>query len=341
MSKIVKRTVQLGQIGILLVVLSACGGGGEGGGNDSGASGTGNTTTSVVSTPTTTVTTTPTTTTTTVTATTTSANWPFASPAMVLPAGQTAKLLFPSSCTVAGSTTAVTEALVQITANGNVSFIGAVGAEPPALLAEVIFADTTIRQVSGVVNGESSGSQSGLQITTLKIPGDSITIRSYGSGSVAAFGARSGRSYNCTGIINNDTITLEQALSSERVASTIVSGSTGTIALSLADPAYTQVGDVVSWDSKGTTASAFSKYISFDLTTARLGQGNSLDPNTHTLVNFALPAQGNGRFGYFAESWTSDGGRQAALLDSNLNVLYQRYSNPALYSGNGRRLIVN
>lgn len=256
---------------------------------------------------------------------------------MFVPTGEASKSFALSGCAryVGVGNTPITSATLVISSNGDMVFSGALGTATVAELGRINFADTNYRQVYG-----DAGSSTYLEVDYSTA--DARYMYMYNNSGFASYPA-SGAAYNsdsCTVGPTTATMTLEQPLSQARVVSNIVTGSTGTVALSVNNNgSYTQTGSIVSWDSGRT--GTFAQFISFNLDTAQFGQGNSLNPSTHTPVAFALPLPGAVVDGYYEEYLYSNGDKEIEFQYDNIDVRYTRYANPSSNAGNGRRFSFN
>ena len=262
---------------------------------------------------------------------------PFASAAMYVPTGDASKSFAVSGCTRSSDSAPVTSATVVIEANGDMVFSGAIGTGTVAELARINFADTNQRDIYGDIGNSNPGSE----VDYYTADGREMGIDSYHI--TGGFYSESATAeYGCSAGPTTATFTLQQPLSQARVVSNIVTGSTGTVALSPSSVSvgdYTQTGSIVSWDSGRT--GTFARFISFNLDTAQFGQGNSLDASTHTPVAFALPTPGGSIYGYYEEYLDSTGNKSIYFIYDNINVSYSRYADPAANSGNGRQFRFN
>jgi hypothetical protein len=256
---------------------------------------------------------------------------PLASASMFVPTGQASKSFALSSCTryTSSGSTAITSATVVISSNGDMVFSGALGTASVAELGRINFIDTNYRDVYG-----DADTTPYFEVDYQAADGRYISLwNSSGFNSRPATGA----AYNydeCTVGPTTATMTLEQPLSQARVVSNIVTGSTGTVDISPSiSGQYTQTGSIVSWDS-GISAT-FARFISFNLDTAQFGQGNTLDPSTHTPVAFALPTPGSNVNSYYEEYLNTNGDKTIYFTYDNIDVRYRRYANPA--TGFGRQ----
>jgi hypothetical protein len=306
-----RQTLALLAAMAVAVALSACGGGGGGGGESGTASPSqppGSTTPRPES--------------------------AFASAAMYVPTGAASKSFAVSDCMTADASaaeTTVTMATVVIQANGDMVFSGAVGSAPVAELARINFADTSDRQVYG---GKRKSGNPGHAVEYYTADDRDMELSSFTGGFRSSSPTRS---YNCSTGITTATLVLEQPLGQARVVSSIVTGSTGTVAIrpGSSSIAYTQTASIASWDSGATTAT-FARFISFNLDTAQFGQGALLNPSTHTPIPFSLPALGSAISGFYEESLSAFDGKTINLEHDNIEVQYRRYANPAANNGVGR-----
>ena len=258
---------------------------------------------------------------------------PFASAAMYVPTGDASKSFALSGCSRDSDSAPVTSATLVIQANGDMVFSGAIGTGTVAELARINFAETNSRDVYGDVNNSNPGTE----VDYYTADGRDMGIDSYGT-TGGFYSSSTTEDYDCSAGPTTATLTLQQPLSQARVVSNIVTGSTGTVALSpngVSVGEYTQTGSIVSWDSGRT--GTFARFISFNLDTAQFGQGNSLDASTHTPVAFALPSPGSSIYGYYEEYLNSSGDKTIYFEYDNLSVRYRRYADPSANSGNGRQ----
>jgi hypothetical protein len=256
---------------------------------------------------------------------------PFASAAMFVPTGAASKSFPVSSCVRISDPAPVTSATLLISANGDMAFSGAIGTGTVSELARINFADTNNRAAYGDIDAGDTGFQVDYQTADNRI----MSIGSYGTGSFYSNSPTA--AYECNAGPTTMTFALEQPLSQARVVNNIVTGSTGTVALQPDSSvgSYTQTGSIVSWDSGRT--GTFARFISFNLDTAQFGQGNSLNPSTHTPVAFALPALGSSIYGNYEEYLDSFGNKTIYFTYDNINVYYRRYADPAANAGNARQ----
>ncbi len=260
---------------------------------------------------------------------------PLASAAMFVPTGDASKSFAVSGCTrTSGTATAVTSATVVIQANGDMVFSGAIGTGTVAEISRINFTDTNRRDVYGSIDREDPG----FEVDYYTADRRTMYLDSYST--TGGFrSASSTASYDCSAGPTTTTLTLQQPLSQARVVSNIVTGSTGTVQLTpsgISVSNYTQTGSIVSWDSGRT--GTFARFISFNLDTAQFGQGNLLNPSTHTPVAFALPALDGSIYGFYDEWLQSNGNKSIDFIYDNISVQYLRFADPAANSGHGRRL---
>ncbi len=147
-----------------------------------------------------------------------------------------------------------------------------------------------------------------------EVKGNTISL-SYTAGTIE---------YVCTPATSTETLTFEQPLSSARVVSHIVAGSTASVTVVPSGSiTHTQTGSIVSWDTGRT--GTFARFVSFNVDTAQFGQGDTINPAAHTAVNFAQPALGSPVYGQYEELLAPDGQKTMYFNYDNIDLSYRQY----------------
>jgi hypothetical protein len=307
-------------LGTAVAALSACGGGG--GSSSETAGGTTTSTTPGTTTGTGTETTGP------VAAT--------SSPALMVPAGQANLTLNVFNCEREGDGENLTSTSLVIQNNGDVAFYGAIDGKPVAELSRMNFADLT----SNLIEGGSV--KSFLPVFNFEIKADSGRSMKLNmvSGTTGSFSVDGGAedSYLCDRAPFYRDVKFEQSPSSTRVVNAIVKDDKAPLIrlkpVEIPTGSYAQTGNIVSWDSGGNRE--FLRYISFNLETAQMGHGSSINPATHTPVAWTLPAFDGDIPAFYSETKELNGNTSIAFGRSNILIQYTRYANPAANDGYSR-----
>lgn len=242
-----------------------------------------------------------------------------ASPALAIAPGQASKNFDLTGCFRVADSKPITSANLSISANGNISFSGSIDSAPTTQLAFLNQSDTNQRQL--LVRAESAGitSEFGLFTNDKRMDISTLDNRRF------VYSEPIVQIYKCEPGPATTSFTIEQPLTSSRIVSNIVANSSSTVSLvpsSVASDNYTQTGSIVSWDSGRT--GTFARFISFNLETAELAQGSSLNPTSHSPVPYALPISGSVVTANYVEYLNPNGNKEVTFKYDNIDVRYTR-----------------
>jgi hypothetical protein len=242
-----------------------------------------------------------------------------ASPALAIASGQASKNFDLTGCFRVADSKPITSANLSISGNGNISFSGSIDSSPPTQLAFLNQSETNQRQLLVRAESASITSEFALFTSSKRIDISTLDNRRF------VYSEPVVQIYKCEPGPATTSFTIEQPLTSSRIVSSIVANSSSTVSLvpsSVASGNYTQTGSVVSWDSGRT--GTFARFISFNLDTAELAQGSSLNPTLHSPVLYALPISGSAVTANYVEYLNPNGNKEVTFKYDNIDLRYTR-----------------
>ncbi len=239
------------------------------------------------------------------------------SPSLAVVTGQPSKNISLAGCIRLADSQPISSATLVIEASGDMIFSGSIQSAPVAQLARLNVADTNQRQL--VVRADAISVRPEFLVFTASQRMDIGLIEM----PRFVYSAPIVQIYKCEPGPSSTAFQIEQPLTNARVVSTIVNGSTGTVSLSpsggtTAD--YTQTASIVSWDTGST--GTFARFASFNLDTAQLGQGTSLNASGHTPVAYTLPSSSSLARTQYTEYLNPNGNKQISFEYDNIKLCY-------------------
>ncbi len=248
----------------------------------------------------------------------------FASAAMVVPAGQASKSIGLTGCSAFLRSNNQSSVAISITptwvifANGDLVVTAGLGTATSATEFVRVNDATAVEKD---VWGSLSGSSTDLNLYYENADGTEIygEVETSGLETETLLRAKSStHQIDCSLAAGTSAFTLTVLPSSARVASTYLSGVTGTTVdtSELAGATYTFVNSVISWDSGGTSTYA-DRFLSFNVVTGELKTGTSMASITRTI---ALSTVVTPSTNVYYEEWIQDDGNREVYFELSTNV---------------------
>jgi hypothetical protein len=260
----------------------------------------------------------------------------FASVAMFVPAGQTSIVVAWSNCiqyTLGTQATAtVADAQMTLDSGGNIVFSGTVGTATRAELVRVDFSKTEVpnafREIEITRTYLQGTLSSSSQIRYDSLDAD-ITLNlaqgPFARSSRFFANASSDYQYVCTPA-DGTVLPLDPQLvpSANRVVSSLLANASSTVTVSISNSSsQTFLNNVASWSPFTTSTSVIGPHLSFNVLSAELGSGPSLDITTHTPFDYKSLLNTPNEDTRFQESTSLSGGRRFIADLGHLRILLE------------------
>jgi hypothetical protein len=249
------------------------------------------------------------------------ASVPFASPAMIVPAGQSSKVIALSGCN------GVQTATLTVNSSGDMIFTGApTGTTTIGEILRINYSTATYRYVDADINSSAPGISS-VYIDLGDASGNNIYSRNT-SNYLNAYKQSNNTSYNCSLTNGTSSYALTVPPSSARLSSEMLSGITGITTTNVLSGTFT--GGVAYWDNDRDARAPDQnvRYFSLNMSTGAFttSPSPSVPPTSVTSYPLTLP-NNTSTYGFFYEEIDNGQKNFSFQVGNNIRMYIERIGN--------------